>query len=395
MKGIIICTADLIKKHIKQNIVLMIQIAVTILIFLGFIGKLQYISSKSDIAETFNSSKALYYTPFSFTSQDITAEKIIEDNSLDILEIGCVNHMYISSNDNLYLCLGYSDAIIERCNLKLSSGKWFDEYDKTDAIPIISLNNSFSLNDTLMLEDNNGKKYEAVVIGSISPDDYVIEFNHSGSKNVMSIEFFAQKPQSAFIVPYNSKKLPTVTDDFDYKRLIDDSPGFVGELLFCKEKSDNVTIEKAFSEYGEITDIDQMIENYKRDIKFDFISNGIILLVFTLLTAAGIGGINGMQSRLDRKNYIIYYMLGMNKKECAAIEFLRTFSIAAVGFFIALFLYNIPSIRKMLYSNEIIINISTFVLSFIYIILIFCIVSMKYVIDLGKGSLIDHYKNQE
>ena len=395
MKGIIICTADLIKKHIKQNIVLMIQIAVTILIFLGFIGKLQYISSKSGIAETFNSSKALYYTPFSFTSQDISAEKIIKDNSLNDLEIGCVNHMVIKSNDNLYLCLGYNDAIIERCNLKLSSGKWFNEYDNTGTIPIISLNNSFSLNDTITLEDNNEKKYEAVVIGSISPDDYVIEFNHSGSKNVVSIEFFAQKSQAAFIVPYNSKKLPTVTDDFDHKHLIDDSPGFVGELLFCKEKSDNVTIEKAFSEYGEITDIDQMIENYKRDVKFDFISNGIILFVFTLLTAAGIGGINGMQSRLDRRNYIIYYMLGANKKECAAIEFLRMFSIATTGFFIAIFLYNISSIRNLLYSSEIMINISTFCLSFIYIIFIFCIVSMKYVIDLGKGSLIDHYKNQE
>ena len=123
MEGIIICTFDLIKKHIKQNIVLMIQIAVTILILLGFIGKLQYISSISDTAETFNSNNALYYAPFSFTSNDITAEKIIENNSLKVTDIGCVDHMYIIGDGKPYTCLGYSDAIIERCNLKLSSEK--------------------------------------------------------------------------------------------------------------------------------------------------------------------------------------------------------------------------------------------------------------------------------
>lgn len=395
MKGIIVCTADLIRKHFKQNIVLMIQIAVTILILLGFIGKIQYISSTSDIVNTFNSSNALYYAPFSFSPEDMTAERIIEENDLDVFEVGCVNHMLIDCNDEMLLCLGYSDAIIDRSRIKVDSGKWFDEYESKDIIPIVALNDRYSINDRIILEDFDEKEHEAIVIGKVSSDDYVVEFNSGGSESVISVESFAVKPTAAFIIPYNSQKLPGVSDDFDLKSSLGIPRGFAGELLFPGSKESYMTIEKAFSEYGTITDLDKMVSNNKRDIKFDLITNGVVLLVFTILTAAGIGGINGMQSRLDRRNYIIYYMMGMNKKQCAVVEMMRSFSIVFAGFVIALFLYNLSVIREMLYSADLLINRSTFAFSFIYIIFVSSLVSLKYVVDLGKGSLIDHYKNQE
>ena len=395
MKGVIICTADLIKKNFKHSITLIIQIAVTVIILIGFLGRVQYILSTKNIASTFNNSKAIYYYPFMFLDSEMTAKDIIKENDLDVKMVGEADYMLITCNDQLRPVVGYNDTLLECVDLKLSSGKWFDEQVDKNTIPLISTNQNYSLNDSVTFKDRAGKEHKAVVIGTIDPDEYVLSFNQSGSKSVISIDLFVSKPYADFIAPYDSEKFSSLSKDFDMFLEMGMPKTSLGKVIFYDKADDIEAIEKVFSKYGTTADIDLMIKNYKKDIRFNLLINGIVLAVFIILTATGIGGINGLQSRLDRRNYIIYYMLGMNSKKCALTELLRSFAIVTIGFMLALLLYSTSFVRENIFFSEIVTVPWHFLFAFVLIILICCIVSLKYVIDLGRGSLIERYKNQD
>ena len=53
---------------------------------------------------------------------------------------------------------------------------------------------------------------------------------------------------------------------------------------------------KECHDYGAMTDVSVMKNNYDTDIKNDFIMNGTILVVFTILSITGLIGFNGIQS---------------------------------------------------------------------------------------------------
>lgn len=395
MKGILICSADLIKRHFKQNIILMIQIALTVMIFVGFIGRIQYIFSTKDIANTFSNSKALYYYPFSFTDSEQKAEDIIQKKDLNVSMVGEAEYILVNCNDELLPIVGYNDTLSDYANLKLSSGRWFDEQMDGEIIPLISTTDKYLVNDRITVKDRLGKSFEAIVIGTIDKDGYVLAFNKSASRSVISIDFFVSKPYSYFIAPYNSEIYSSLSDQFDMLLEMEVPRPTLGKIITYENNEDVKAIEKAFAKYGTTVDIDRMVENYRKDIRFNLLINGIILAVFAILTATGIGGINGIQSRLDRRNYIVYYILGMSRKQCAMTELIRSFSVVTLGFIVAVFLYLFKFVREFLYSSEMIINIRSFLSAFAFLLLICCFVSIKYVIDLGKGSLIERYKNQD
>lgn len=395
MKGILICTSDLIKKHIKHNIVLMIHIAVTIIIFVGFIGRVQYILSTQDVANTFSDINALYYYPFTFLSSEFKTKDVIQQNNLKVKNVGEADYMMVNCNEQLLSIVGYNDTLLNYAHLKISDGKWFDKNVDKNAIPLISTTDKYLVNDHVEIKDRNGQSHDAVIIGTIDKNEYVLSFNKTASKSIISADFFVSKPYAYFIAPYNSEIYPSLSEEYDMFVEMEVPKTTLGKIITYDSKEDAEIIEKEFAKYGAVVDIKQMITNYKKDIKFNILINGIILAVFAILTATGIGGINGLQSRLDRRNYIIYYILGMNQKQCALTELLRSFFVVALGFNIALILYMFESVRNFLYSSEIIISPLNFLLAFVFILLICCIVSMKYVIDLGKGSLIERYKNQD
>ena len=395
MKGILICTADLIKKHLKHNIVLIIQITVTIMIFVGFIGRVQYILSTQVVANTFNDSNALYYYPFTFLDSEFKTKDIIYQNNLKVQNVGEADYLLVNCNDQLLSIVGYNDTLLDYANLKIETGKWFDKNVDKNAIPLISTTDEYHVNDHISIKDREGKNHDAVIIGTINKDEYVLSFNKTASKSIISIDFFVSKPYSDFIAPYNSERYPSLSEQFDMFLEMEVPKTTLGKIIVYDNKEDAEAIEKELEKYGAVVDIKQMITNYKKDIKFNILINGIILAVFAILTATGIGGINGLQSRLDRRNYIIYYILGMNQKQCALTELFRSFFVVAFGFIIAVILYSSEAVRNFLYSSEVMISPLNFILAFVFILLICCIVSMKYVIDLGKSSLIERYKNQD
>lgn len=398
MKGIIICTFDLLLKHFKHNLILIFQLIITFLILLGFIGKVQYILITENITHTFDSSNAYYYYPYSFTSEEFSAEKILSDNNISDVNVGTVYYMLVECDQSEKIAVCYNDTIISHTRIDLSTGKWFDKIDYTDknTIPIIAVGDAYNINDKITFTDINGQKTNAKIIGTINKDENILTFDSGATASVSSLEFFISKPYCDFIVPFNSTTIPSLSENYDMGKKYGACVESNGEVIIPKNNASNINFENIFKMYGTIVSLDEMTQNYIEDTNSELLVNGVILVVFILLTAAGIGGINGMQSRLNQRNYIIYYMLGMNRHNCALTELFRSNIIVLLGFLASVSIYSFEKIRYMLYPIDgVFINWFTFTFAYLTISLVSCIISLKYVLKLGQGDLIEYYKNRE
>ena len=101
-------------------------------------------------------------------------------------------------------------------------------------------------------------------------------------------------------------------------------------MIYCNCKKYQMAI-KMLSDYGAITSVEQMQENYNKSNREFLFTNGIVGIVFLFLTMTGIGGINYIQSKNNDKFYTILFMLGMNKNKRMLIETLNTFSVIGIS----------------------------------------------------------------
>lgn len=394
MKGILVCVFVLLKKHLKQNIYIFLQIVITLFVFLGFIARLQSIKASADIVNTFNKCDAYYFFPYRFVTDNNIVNKVLDNNDIHNVDVGKIYHIGVQTDNTTLGALGYDDTIIKFANIKLTQGIWFDMYNDSEYIPVISVGEVYKVNDIVLLKSENGDSCSAKIIGSISKYEHILSFDQCGSPSISNLSFFSSYPTTDLIIPYKSKQVKGLPDEFN---IAENNGGTIvnGQILIPKDKFNGEVINEVFKNYGIICNVTNMAYNYTRDIRFDLTINGIVLLVFTLLTATGLGGNNGLQSRLNHKNYMVYYMLGLKRWKCLLVEILKSLSVVIAGFIAVVLLYLLTPLKNFLISDDLLINWLTFLLALIFVLVICCVASLTYVIKLGKGSLISNYKNKE
>ena len=71
-------------------------------------------------------------------------------------------------------------------------------------------------------------------------------------------------------------------------------------------------------------------------------------------------------------------------------------AVLAVGSFICyLAIFYFTPLKENMNIDGIVINEFTFLISFVFILLLFCITSLGYVVKLGRGNIMLNYKNQD
>jgi hypothetical protein len=102
-----------------------------------------------------------------------------------------------------------------------------------------------------------------------------------------------------------------------------------------------------------------------------------------------------LQNHINKRYYIIWYMAGLKTGDCAIIEFCRIAALAVSSFICYLMIYYFTPLKEIMRIDSIVISKFTFIFSFVFILLLFCITSLSYVIKLGRGNIILNYKNQD
>lgn len=379
----------LIWKRKYTYMLLAFQMIVSIIIFVSLVGKVQHIENSRMVANIFNSENAFYFTPYTYyDTNTFDLKKLLPDEST--YEIGRISNLNLKNDSEEYVfAYGYNDTIIRYTNVHLSDGEWFNSDTEYAYIPIISIGSKYKVDDVVTLKEyENEKEIQCKVIGTIKENEYITTFMSSGSKNNASLENIISIANADFIIPFECCEVPSIGED-DVS-----SYTYNYGLIIIMKNSAKAEVYALLDQYGEVSDINSMITNFSEATRDYFLSNGIVLFVFTLLGLSGIGGINSMLNISNRKRYTIYFMYGMTQKMCAMIEAIRSSLVIIVSFVVSIVLIFYTSIGSLFPPAEYTINGTTFVYVFLYMVGIYLVTSLYFVINLSKQNLIDVYKQK-
>lgn len=389
-RKIFILSLQLIWKRKLSFLLLVFQIIVSSIIFIGMIGQVQMIVSSYSTANTFDNTKAYYFSPYAFNmDQNINIESIAREKLNKNVTTGTAYEVLLyDRNETQYYCYGYNDTLLSYVNFELIDGNTFENHKSTELMPIISIGNQYQVGEEFeFVDESNRLIAKGQVVGTISKENYIINFNSGSSIDFSSLMDIVSVPYADFVIPVNSQ----LYCSFDTEKYSDYTIKQNCELIFANNTNTD-TVYDELCQYGSVSSINIMKDNYVNKINNELTTNGIILLVFTLLTLAGLGGINGIQSIENKKLYNIYYILGITSKKCSLIEAIRSFILMLLSFTLVLSLYYLTPLKELFNSYTYKIDWFTFFMTFIYIALIFLITSCGFIYKLSKENLISTYK---
>lgn len=389
---LLILTWKLIYKNRKTFLILLAEMVLTTFIFMGIVGKMQMLNDSKELSQTFQDTNAFYFAPYQYYSEGagLDIEGILSKNIKQPTQVGKISLVELTTaDDEIIDGYAYNDTIISYANIKIKKGRWFSkEEDIKDYIPIIGIGDAFQLNESIDIQLKSGGRKKLKVVGIMDSREYILRFKVTASNNFGSLDNFIHLPELNFIVPCDCKdEINSIQkkDTFMYE----EEPGkmIIADNQVTKEAVSHVT-----NQYGTLSDISGMKEKYKKDINDYLIDNGVSLGVFTLLSLIGIAGINGIQSILNEKLFVIYYMLGLTGKKCALIEALRSFSLILATYIVVIVGYRYTPMKNFYPREDAIINGYTFGIILLYLSCIYICTSAAFIKKLQKDSLIQLYK---
>lgn len=382
-------------KNIKGYILLSIELIITSIVFLALIGKMQYGYDSKEIAYTFQDSNAFYFVPHMFFAEKEKAIGDVLKKECDFeYQLGEVYNIIVSNETGeIITAYGYNDAIIDCVDLDIKKGTWFRDGIDTEIgkeyIPVISMDPQYTVGEIITISnDTSSVEEKAYVIGEIDKNSYVLTFITGASRDFAKLSDFISQSNAQLIIPVESSNYRT----FNELNVANQSKQ-LGTIIIAKDDDIHNQIYEICNDYGSVSNISVMKENYRKDMNDFYITNGIVLLIFTLLTLVGIGGFNGIQSLLNERTYTIYYMLGLSRKKCMLIELMKTIFLIIINYVIIVILY-FWKIQHFFDASSYKITWLTFVIIFIYLLSICLLTSVGYVYQLGKKNLIQVYKKK-
>ncbi len=391
MKAVPVIVWKLTKKNIGSLALLTLQAVITILILIGLIGKVQMVSSARNVTDAFQNQNGIYFMEFACyrdSLPDLT-QILSQKAETAAARTGEITDLLLKNDrGETVAAYGYNDTMIETARIPLKEGIWFSQAQPADKIPVLAIDGQYRVGDELtFLHPRNHTAIKAVVIGTIEDSTYIPTFNRGGTADVVTLSFFVSTPQFPLIVPYHCSSIPSFQEE-----MATDTSAERGKIIMAESPSASEAAQELLKSYGSSVSIEQMTLQYRQEIRDHMLTNGIVLLVFSVLSMVGIGGANGAQYLFNQKRFIIYYMLGLTQKKCMLIEALRSFTLVVSSFLITLFLYWITPVRGLYTADSFRINAFTFFLVFLFLLIIYACTSIAFFIRLGRKDLIQNYR---
>ena len=366
----------LIKKRKGSLVLLAIEIIISSIVMLSLLGKIVYSYENKELAKSFDGKNMYYFSPYSYY-EDFDTKKLLDDNKVKNTKV-CINHqleLKLKNGETLD-ALGYNKVMLEKMKLKILNGVNINNYKGTNT-PIIGVGKKYRIGDKLVL--SNGKICEVVSI--IDDNSSVVNFNKFANSGRSSMEdIIAPIKGFSIIMPFDEK--------YDNSFVEYDAPQESQMIYF---DDDPKTIEKSLKDYGDLTSMEDMQKNYIKDKEEFLYTNGLIGIIFFVLTITGVGGINYIQSEKNEKFYTVMFMLGMSKGKCMLVEAANTFIVIGVSF-IAMVLFG-GSIAEVTSPNATgKLEIWMYILIMAHLTLIYLISAVPFIRKSSQINVIELYK---
>lgn len=383
---------DVVSKHIKSFLILVLQMVLSSIILLSMVCKVESISNERKIVDVFQEDEAYYFTlPSYYSEMPFDYKSIIDQVGVKYKE-SSITELVFLGDENTKEIDGYSDDLIMHANVSMKTGEWFRTDVDCDRVPIVAIGDQYAVNDEIEFKNaNSGEKYIARVIGTIDYEEYVMRFTSSANSGKSALNMIVGKARDCcdFIAPYES----SIWNCFKYgdSEVVKQQRG---EMIIFEEHVSDEKVMSVLEEYGCVSYIKDMKYNYNQSNNEFLLTNGIVLCIFTLLTLAGIGGVNSMINLQNQRRYTIFYMYGMNNRQVAIIEALRSGGVIVISCLLLMVLFKWTAIGGIVTEDKRLLNFLNFFFVIGYMIAIYVITSFPFVYKLCKENLIEMYKKK-
>lgn len=366
----------LIRKQIWTTLIVVVQIILSVISLSSLVVFIFDNQDNIRSMEELPTENTLVLTLFPY--YDIgSVEKEIKNNPI-VQSVGSIRYCPFSTcNGKKCNFATYNSAIIEKYKPSLASGNWFTEESAivTNEIPaIISADMGLQVGEIADLSLRNNSNISIRVQGVLKkPTQYLYPVSYAGPKYFKADMLIAN--ESVVIIPdeYIESKILTNNNSSQFSDIEYTQNCFI----FLNKSEDDKAFIGKINRFGEITQMDRMISMYTDNTHNLIFSQTIIFSVLLLLAITGILCSDVIQIRKNRRVLTLYYLLGMDWKKCAKVEFIRNSIIIFVTMICCLMFAKL-GLFPIYWLNETRVIIF-FILVFLYVSALFALISAFFV----------------
>ena len=284
----------------------------------------------------------------------------------------------------------YNESIISHYSPKLQSGSWLSCCPSTGGkiVPaVVSGETGLKVGDAKDIGLPDGKTCRFAVIGVLKePTQYLFPSGSASPEYFSAESIISQKP--AVIVRDTDCGGPSVFATHSY------APFITNMIVFLKSDLGDANIDilaRKLSKYGEATPMQSLVSTFNKNTEQMIGGTTIMFIVFLLLAMTGVLSNNVIQSLHNRRQFTVYYFLGMDWKKCAAVESCRvgilivicmllTFVAGKLGL---LMLAWMTPMRAFLFFGVVL----------LYLVIMFSAIGAGFIVKLVREDLSESLKN--
>ncbi len=257
------------------------------------------------------------------------------------------------------LLMFYDNELLDRCKPVLKSGRWVSpDSDKLEVV--ITDNNGFGwkLGDTVdlqVVQVATSRFIEVEVAGIIEESSEIFGYNRSRDNFKNTFRFLYDTHSSH---NKNRPGLPTMISSAEaLERLFPDvtTQIFRSFFIYSDDTPDEFIKEKSMAaaqlSADVVLDLETVNSNSKEYLRGELFKMMPVIVILLILVVISAVSVSAIAARRRLKDYAKYYVLGLQWKQCAIVNFLQALTTAAAALIIsaaALFV-----IRACLVSGEV------------------------------------------
>ncbi len=354
---ILIKTAwNALKKNLLMNLFTLLQMIAVLCITAVMISSLciryQYYAPFKD----YFSSNGIFMKYIDFANRQPEVLSLIDMmNNEDFLSefedsesmIACHNAMmYTTKEDQLISTISYDDEIIHRFSPELQEGRWLNITSNPTEVEVVVSENDYGweVGDTIEITALNfptGIPFDAKIVGKLKNSTKIVggQWRDRGTVDFNDFYYpfdFEIEQIPILLFSYSSLKNLNTGIARDAQFDVPQSVMYSAILTFSDDTSEE-EIEQAqqqLSSYGNVVSfpLTELKENSIRYL-YEQVKNllPIIVVLFVLVSVSSISS-SALSTRRRLKDYAVYYINGLQWKQCTCINFIQSglISILAV-----------------------------------------------------------------
>lgn len=276
----------------------------------------------------------------------LNAEELLEqlDGATDIMAVSMAMTANLADDPlKTFNQYGYTDNLIEAYQPELSEGRWLQSSSEAKFLEVVVSENSYGwhVGDHLRILFYNEPEsviYEAEIVGILQKDTKIPLGIMNDSNHPNFMQFYTT-------YSFDVEEIPVVLMASEYLAQLDDGPevvqGVYGSYLMTYPENytaQQITQEQQkLSQFGSVFSMsfDEMRPNNMQSLFEPAYYLMPIILVLTILTAVGCISSSALTTRRRLRNYAIYYVNGLQWKQCIFINLIQSFVCGVIAIVLA------------------------------------------------------------